>query len=38
MPQAIITNGKTITSPHQICSEMNIRFVKIEEKLSWNIK
>ena len=27
MPQAIITNGKTITSPHQICNEMNIHFV-----------
>ena len=38
MPQAIITNGKTITSPHQICNEMNIHFVKIGEKLSSNIK
>ena len=38
MPQAIITHGKTITSPHQICNEMNIHFVKIGEKLSSNIK
>ena len=38
MPQAIIINGKTIFSPHQICNEMNIHFVKIREKLSSNIK
>ena len=38
MPQAIITNGKTITSHHQICNEMNIHFVKIGEKLSSNIE
>ena len=38
MPQAIIINGKTITSPHQIGNETNIHFVKIGEKLSSNIK
>ena len=27
MPQAIIINGKTITSSHQIGNEMNIHFV-----------
>ena len=38
MPQAIIINGKTITSPHQIGNETNIHFVKIGEKLSSNMK
>ena len=37
MPQAIITNGKTITARHQICNEMNIHYGKIGEKLSSNI-
>jgi len=37
IPLAINTDSKIITSPKQICKEMNKHFVKIGEKLSSNI-
>ena len=33
-PQQVIAHGKTITSPQEICNEMNRHFVEIGEKLS----
>ena len=36
MPQTIETDGKLITSPQNICNEINKRFVKIGEKLAAN--